>query len=137
LRFGQDAVTVRRMMISTRLSRRVVIVLVVTWATAIVAGCSSKPKVDWNARIRNYSYDQAVLDMGPPDRSSTLSDGSMVAEWYQGTSSRMSFGFGVGSYGSGGGVSVGQGVSTGGQGRYLRLTFDSLGQLTAWGKVDR
>ena len=100
-------------------------------------GCSSRPKVDWNARVGNYTFDQAVIDMGPPERSSQLSDGTTVAEWYTGSSPRMSFGFGVGSYGSGGGMSVGQGVSTGGHGRFLRLTFDAGNVLAAWGKVDR
>jgi hypothetical protein len=102
-----------------------------------LAGCSSKPKVDWGTRVGSFTYDQAVLELGPPDRSSKLGDGTTIAEWYEGSTPRMSFGFGVGSYGSGGGVAVGQGVSTGGRGRFLRLTFDPGNVLTAFGKVER
>jgi hypothetical protein len=28
-----------------------------------------------------YTYDQAVMELGVPDRSATLSDGAIVAEW--------------------------------------------------------
>src|SRR5262245_10702323 len=44
-------------------------------------GCATTPKIDWNSRIGNYTYDQAVLEMGPPDRSATLTDGTKVVEW--------------------------------------------------------
>jgi hypothetical protein len=45
------------------------------------AGCATTPKVDWTARIGNYTYDQAVIDYGPPDKQAKLDNGVLVAEW--------------------------------------------------------
>lgn len=104
---------------------------------ALAAACSSKPQVDWGSRVGSFTYDEAVLEMGPPDKSTELSDGAVVADWYRGRSPSMSFGFGAGSYGRGGGVGVGQGVTTGGGGRYLRLTFDEEGLLSHVENVGR
>src|SRR4051812_26414170 len=47
----------------------------------VVGGCATAPKIDWNSRIGNYTYDQAVLELGPPDRMAPLTDGTKVAEW--------------------------------------------------------
>jgi hypothetical protein len=44
------------------------------------SGCVST-RIDWESRVGMYTYDQAVLELGPPDRSETLSDGTRVAEW--------------------------------------------------------
>ena len=113
------------------------------WLTVLIlgawmaAGCASKPKVDWAARVGNYTYDEAIREMGPPDKASELSGGGRVADWYQGRGPSFSFGVGMGSYGRGGGVGVGQGVTTGGEGRYLRLTFGEDGRLSAWQRVGR
>lgn len=106
-------------------------------AVALSTGCSSTPKVDWNSRIGVYSYDQAVLEMGPPDRATQLSDGSTVAEWFVRRGSAVSVGMGTGFYGSRGGMSVGQTVSPGRSGVFLRLTFDPEGRLRDWARVRR
>ncbi|NBR85609.1 MAG: hypothetical protein EB141_09345 [Verrucomicrobia bacterium] len=47
----------------------------------LLAGCVTTPKVDWDARINAFTYDQAVLELGPPEKSATLTDGSRVADW--------------------------------------------------------
>jgi hypothetical protein len=47
----------------------------------IVAGCATGPRIDWNARIGTYTYDQAILELGPPDKEARLTDGTRVAEW--------------------------------------------------------
>src|SRR5579872_3463290 len=48
----------------------------------LMAGCkTSSPLVDWNRRIGHYSYDLALIDLGIPVRSTTLRDGSIVADW--------------------------------------------------------
>jgi len=99
-----------------------------------IAGCSSTPKVDWNSRIGSYTYDQAVLELGPPDKSTQLSDGSTVAEWIissNGSGARIGFGVGSGSYGHGYGTATGVGVSApvGSNQKARRLTFDSNGVL--------
>jgi hypothetical protein len=93
--------------------------------------------VDWDTRVGNYTFDQAVLDMGPPERSSALSDGSKVAEWFLKSGSTVSFGVGTGFYGGGGGVGLGQTVTSGRSGQFLRLTFNPNGLLSQWEKVWR
>jgi hypothetical protein len=105
----------------------------------VVAGCksSTKPKIDWNARVGNYTYDQAVTEMGPPDKSAKLSDGKTVAEWIKrDRRGGVSIGLGTGGY-LGGGTAVGGGVgtSTGGyRERILQLTFGADGKLLSWSK---
>ena len=49
-------------------------------AMLVVTGCATN-KVDWSTRIGTYTYDQAVLDMGPPAKEDKLQDGTVVAEW--------------------------------------------------------
>jgi len=53
---------------------------VVPWVCFWLAGCAT-PQIDWAARIGTYTYDQAVLDFGPPDKKARLQDGTIVAEW--------------------------------------------------------
>ena len=59
------------------LFQSVFIVLVVGWS----GGCVTQPKIDWAPRVGAYTYDQAVIELGPPDKMATLSDESIVAEW--------------------------------------------------------
>jgi len=103
----------------------------------LLAGCATK-KTDWNGRVGSYTYDQAVTEMGPPDKQTKLSDGKTVAEWITRRSggSGLSIGVGGGSYGSHGGMGVGvsQSVGSGGGERGLRLVFDMDGKLTSWSK---
>ena len=49
-------------------------------ATLLFAGCVTG-KIDWAVRVGQYTRDQAILDLGPPDKSAKLSDGTVVAEW--------------------------------------------------------
>ena len=53
--------------------------MIVMWA-AILTGCAG-PKIDWNTRVGSYTFDDAVREMGPPERQATLSDGSKVVDW--------------------------------------------------------
>jgi hypothetical protein len=98
----------------------------VLWLT----GCAS-PRVDWGARIGHYTYDRAVTDMGPPDKQAKLNDGTLVAEWLvdhgytYAYSSPGPYGPFYPSY-----VSTYTAPS-----RYMRLTFDPNGQLTAWKRL--
>jgi len=103
----------------------------------VMAGCSSsKPKVDWNSRVGNYTYDQAVQELGPPDKSAKLSDGKMVAQWVTGHhSSGTGLSIGTGVFGGGGGVGVSQGISSGNSyDSVLKLTFTAEGKLESWSK---
>ena len=101
----------------------------------LLAGCSTAPKVDWNSRVGSYTFDQAVAELGPPDKQATLSDGATVAEWITHRSGfgGMSIGIGGGSYSghSGMGVGVGQSVGSGGSDQVLRLVFGPDGKLTS------
>ena len=49
--------------------------------SCFIAGCASQPRVDWKSRIGNFTFDQVVLELGPPDKSAKLTDGTVVAEW--------------------------------------------------------
>lgn len=46
-----------------------------------IVGCATGPRIDWASRIGNYTYEQAILELGPPDKNATLTDGTVVAEW--------------------------------------------------------
>jgi hypothetical protein len=116
---------------------------IVTWLLLLLAGlvvnsgCASKPKPNWDQRVGIYTFDEAVLELGPPVSSTILQDGTHVAEWFLGYGSQMTFGFGTGFYGHGGGVSVGQTVAAPAPGRYLRLVFGPEGELQRWEKFKR
>ena len=101
----------------------------------VFGGCSTTKKVDWDSRVGNYTYDQAVTELGPPDKQTTLSDGKLVADWISRRSGGgTSFGIGGGSFGRSGGVGVGVGTSSGYKDRVLRLTFGPDKKLLSWSK---
>jgi hypothetical protein len=55
----------------------------VFWALLCVwllTGCAST-RIDWSSRIGTYTFDQAVLEFGPPDKYAKVNDGTSVAEW--------------------------------------------------------
>jgi hypothetical protein len=63
-----------------------------------LTGCAGT-KTDWNSRVGIYTYDQAVTELGPPDKSAKLTDGTTVAEWmtrrgYSGGSVGFMYGYG-------------------------------------------
>lgn len=49
--------------------------------TLLLASCSTVPKIDWDSRVGSYTFDAAVKEMGPPEKSAPLTDGSRVADW--------------------------------------------------------
>ena|SRR5437016_4061294 len=111
------------------------LVLALSFSTVLFTACKSTPKPDWNSRVGNYTYDEAVAELGPPDKSAKLSDGKTVAEWVQRRrGGGFSVGFGVGSYGSHGGVGVGQSVGVGPGDKVLRLVFGPDNKLESWAK---
>ena len=96
-----------------------------------LAGCKTTPKVDWNSRIGTFTYDEAVAELGPPDKFTTLTDGKIVADWITHTSgSSFSFGFGTGFPGAA--VGVGQTVGPNYTAHGLRLTFGPDTKLISW-----
>ena len=52
-----------------------VFILLLLFLGIALSACKSTPKIDWNGRVGNYTYDQAVMELGPPDKTATLSDG--------------------------------------------------------------
>lgn len=103
----------------------------------MLTGCVTAPKIDWAARVGAGTYDQAVLELGPPERSAKLADGTVVAEWVtrRGNAGYLTTGFGYYPYGPGywmGGPFLLDSYSP----EYcLRLTFDPQGKLQAWKRV--
>ena len=68
--------------------------LVIFAVGSLLIGCASM-RVDWAGRVGNFSHDQAVLELGPPDKSATLKDGTVVAEWL----SRRGYSYNYSQYG--------------------------------------
>lgn len=105
----------------------------------LVAGCST-PKIDWNARIGNYSYDQVVLELGPPDKEAKLTDGTIVADWLTRRGYRYPYPVG-GYYGYCApgyyGPPYPTYVNAYAPDYFLRLTFAPDGRLQSWKKYMR
>ena len=110
--------------------------LLLTVLAMLDAGCASSPKPDWNERIGNYTFDDAVRELGQPISSTKLKDGTNVAEWLL-KFGQMPFGYGTARYGPGGGVSQGVTYVPPTQSQFLRLTFGSDGKLQRWNKYER
>ena len=103
----------------------------------LLASCATTPKIDWAGRIGSYTYDQAVLEMGPPDRCAKLTDGTVVAEWLTRRGYvRTSPSFGVG-YGYWLWPHYASYYESYWPDYFLRLTFDADGKLKDWKKVAR
>lgn len=104
-------------------------------ALALIAGCSTTPKVDWNTRVNSgYTFDQAVTELGPPDKQAKLSDGKTVAEWVKRSNGGGGLSIGTGFYSGGVGVGVAQGVGSGSKDKVLKLIFSPENKLVSWSK---
>ena len=119
---------------------RPILMVAILLALLVVAGCATH-QVDWNTRMGTYTYDQAILDMGPPAKDAKLKDGTVVAEWmtqrghtdtyytppyYPYPPYRRSRYYGP-VYATPSDVTYPD--------VFIRLTFDPEGKLTAWKKV--
>ena len=106
-------------------------------AALCVAGCATN-RVDWNSRVGVFTYDQAVTELGPPDKQAKLTDGVVVAEWL----THRGFSETYGAYGYGyprwfyGPTYPGY-VETYSPDYFLRLIFGADGQLQDWKKFTR
>jgi hypothetical protein len=97
----------------------------------LLAGCTT-PRIDWAARIGNYTYDQAILDFGPPDKSAKLTDGTIGAEWLERRGYPYAYTpFGYYSPGYYGPFPPAY-VESYSPDYFLRLTFDPDSNLKAW-----
>ena len=107
---------------------------VVALVAAFIVGCQTTKPVDWNSRVGNYTFDQAVSELGPPDKQAKLSDGKTVAEWITHRNGGSGLSVGTGFYGGGVGVGMSHSVGQGYRDRVLNLTFDADNQLASWSK---
>lgn len=99
--------------------------------TLFATGCTTPPKIDWDARVGGYTFDAAVKELGPPDKSATLTEGTKVAEWLTAR------GWSTPTYHS---FPDGRVIRTDtghGPDHWLRLTFTPEGKLTTWKRVWR
>jgi hypothetical protein len=107
-----------------------------------VAGCATKsplvnyPLVNWDNRVGIYTYDLALVDLGTPERSATLPDGRLVADWITRRSTPGTMGLGTRA-----GFEPPTFWESSVPSRtlptpnyHLRLTFDKDRKLTAWEK---
>jgi hypothetical protein len=102
-------------------------------AVALIAGCKTAPQADWNSRVGTYTFDQAVTDLGQPDKQEKLSDGKTVAQWITLHGSNGNFGnggFNNNNYGMGAGQPIVQSYKD----HVLELTFGTDGKLVSWAK---
>jgi len=97
---------------------------------SLLAGCASM-RMDWAGRVGHFSYDQAVLELGPPDKSATLMDRTVVAEWL----TRKGYSYASAQYGYSpwyyGPFYPGY-AEVNSPDYFLRLTFGPDGMLKAW-----
>jgi hypothetical protein len=97
---------------------------------ALLAGCAT-PTIDWSARVGTYTFDQAVLDLGPPDKQAKLADGAVVAEWL----TRRGYGYSTPAYPYWyGGPFYPTYFTDSSPDYYLRLVFAPDGRLKDWKK---
>ena len=99
---------------------------------ALLAGCATR-RIDWSGRVGNYTFDQAIAEMGPPDKQATLTDGMLVAEWLTRRGYHQIYATG-GYYRSPycNWPYSPTYLDTYSQDYYLRLTFGAGGRLQSW-----
>jgi hypothetical protein len=103
--------------------------------TALFAGCATR-SIDWGGRVGHYTFDQAIAEIGPPDKQAKLTDGTLVAEWLTRRGYHQIYATG-GHFGSPWQYGYGYPptyVDTYSPDYFLRLTFAADGQLQAWKK---
>ena len=99
-------------------------------AIAILTGCATPAPVDWNSRVGNYTYDQAITELGRPDRQAKLSDGKTLYKWYVRPNVGSGPNTGMSHYGDTG-FSTSQTAGSSNN-HMLQLTFGPDGKLAAW-----
>jgi len=115
------------------LAAKMLLLAVFSLATVLFAGCRTTPQVDWNSRIGTCTFDQAVAELGSPDKQSRLSDGRIVMQWI--TLHGDNGFFGGGAYANGGfGMAAGRPIAQTYKDHVLELTFGTDGKLLSVAK---
>lgn len=102
-----------------------------TVLAAVFIGCATT-KIDWNSRVGSYTFDEAITELGVPDRQATLSDGTVVAEWLTGRGGAYGNSYNWGRYSRFQTVDIHEMPD-----RYLRLTFGPDKRLARAGDFSR
>lgn len=108
--------------------------VVLSLAAALLAGCATMKPIDWNSRVGKYTYDQAVTELGQPDHQARLSDGKVVSKWFAQPQAGATLNTGMSYYGSTGFV-ANQPNNSALNERCLQLTFGTNGVLCDWSKT--
>ena len=101
-------------------------------AVAFIAGCKTTPQVDWNNRVGSYTYNQALAELGSPEKQTKLSDGKTVDQWIT-----LHGGSGLVGGANAGGIDTmgpGQPVVQTYKDHVLELTFGTDGKLVSWAR---
>ena len=117
----------------TNLVAKVLSLAVLFLAIAFLAGCKTTPSVNWDSRVGVYTYNQAVADMGPPDKQSKRDNGDTTYQWitlHGGTGSPAAGTYLGGSGQMGGSQPFVQTYKD----HVLELTFGPDGKLVTWAK---
>jgi hypothetical protein len=96
----------------------------------LIAGCATY-QATWDKRVGVFTYDQAVTELGPPDKQAKLTDGQTLAEWISRFNNPGTTGVGNGFYGGTTGVGLMQ-TAPAYRESTLRLTFNTNHVLSAW-----
>jgi len=100
-------------------------------------GCATG-RIDWAGRVGTYTFDQAVQDLGPPDKQAKRADGTVVAEWITRRGYRQAYApLGYSCYPYYYGPLFPTYIETYSPDYFLRLTFDPRGVLKGWKKFSR
>ena len=105
---------------------------IATWTLGLLCallafGCAHQ--IDWAPRVGHYTYDQAINELGPPDKSATTTDGKMVCDWLMVRGSQNSYIIGSGFYGP---DYIGPTQIYTPPDAYLRLIFGTNAVLEGW-----
>lgn len=113
--------------------RRAPVWLGLLTAILLITGCAT-PRIDWASRIGTYTFDNAVLELGPPDKQAKLQDGTLVAEWLTNHGGAYAYpAYGYGNYPYWYATPPGP-TYLDSPDFYLRLTFGPDGRLQSWKK---
>jgi hypothetical protein len=104
--------------------------IIATFVGLLLAGCATRSQ--WEGRVGKFSYDQAVLELGVPDREALLSNGMRVSEWIRSPEI-----YNRPLYSPDYHFNYPPTIATRVPARILRLTFGPEGRLSEWKQVRR
>ena len=105
-------------------------------AALLATGCATRAKLDWPSRIGSYTFDDSVLELGPPDKSAVVSDGTKIAEWLVRRTSQPGH-IMVTGHGRYGGPTIGTAYGPTQTEWFIRLIFDPNGVLKEYKEISK